>query len=126
MTACTDGGHYNNRAVKFPDFKTSHGVVSVGPIQDRGEFTCDKFGLYLIIASITSDSPNAAYQIIKNGNALVDVRIVPDYSSGPLKKYTGTGSAVADLNRHDILEIHVVTNSYIYGKYSWLSIIKID
>lgn len=126
FTACADAGdYYNNRVVKFPDFKISYGINNLSAVKSSGQFTCEKPGLYLITASMMSHTPKAEYQIRKNRIALVYVRIAPDYVDGHKKHYTGTGSAVANLNKYDTLDINVVTYSYIHPAYSCLSIIKI-
>ncbi|VDI12542.1 Hypothetical predicted protein [Mytilus galloprovincialis] len=125
VTACAASDSYNNRVIRFPDFKTSYEINNPSALKTLGQFICDKPGLYTIIPSMMSNTPNAEYQIRKNGIALVYIRMVPNYSDSNQLHYTGTGSAVVFLNKADILDIKTVTDTFIHGPYSCLSIIKI-
>lgn len=127
VTACATGDRYNNNSViRFPNIRASYGINTLSTLQTFGKFTCEKPGLYLTIASIMTHLSDAEYQIRKNGNTLVYVRIVPRFSGDQIQNHhTGTCSAVVFLSLCDTIDIHAVTDIYIHVGYSCLSIFKI-
>ncbi|CAG2223148.1 C1QL [Mytilus edulis] len=127
VTACATSGLYNrNSVVRFPNIKTSYGNNSFSTLESNGKFTCSTPGLYFIVASMMTNVPNSEYQIRKNGDSLVYVRIVPNVSNDPRGQYhTGTGSAVVFLDFHDTIDIHTVTGIDIHPGYSCVSLFKI-
>ncbi|CAC5417658.1 Zinc finger protein 330,Zinc finger protein 330 homolog [Mytilus coruscus] len=122
VTACVDGDDgINGGVIKFTKKKTLHGINSLTTLTSQGQFTCEKSGLYLIVASLMSSTHNGEYQIVKNGNPLVHVRIVPTDSD----YHTGTGTALTQLQIGQRVAIHANTGTFVRPGYSCMSIVKL-
>ncbi|CAG2246631.1 unnamed protein product [Mytilus edulis] len=109
--------------IKFDNIKYSVGITNLSTYKTTGKFTCEHEGLYLISASVMSNTNKAYYHIRLNGNDISYTYIVEHSGS---KAFTGAVTVTTMLNPNDQVWLYAGGSWFIYsGLWSKLTIIKI-
>lgn len=112
--------------IKFDDVKFSAGINDLSAYKSTGKFTCETGGIYLISASIMSNTNVADYYIYLNGNQISKTYI--GYTSSPpsLMYHTGTVVLARQLRPNDSVWVYSDSDYYMYnGLLSTLTIVKV-
>lgn len=93
-------------------------------MKNNGTFICEKKGLYLVIVTVmTCSVSNSKFDIYKNNNHFMQYYI----RGGSTRNcYSGTGTAVVELNVNDDLNVRNSNNDVeIYENWSSFSAVKL-
>ncbi|XP_063407384.1 early endosome antigen 1-like [Mytilus trossulus] len=129
FTACANTRTVNvGLGIPFDDIKESHGIHNLDQLKTRGEFVCEKPGLYLISAHISSQNPGADFSIKTNKMDVTRVQVVPlappTNTQGNL--HTGSGLVIVELDNSDYVWIEPYSkNMKVWYFFSCLSIVKL-
>ncbi|XP_076071310.1 uncharacterized protein LOC143042745 isoform X6 [Mytilus galloprovincialis] len=116
-------GTITNTIMKFDDVKYSVGITNLSSFKTTGKFTCEHEGLYLISASVMSNTNDAHYHIRLNGNTISQTYI-GQHNGGKL--FTGAVTVTRTLNPNDQVWLYASGSWYLYGgTNSKLTIIKV-
>lgn len=109
--------------IMFNSIRTSTGVNNerLADIRNKGYFTCDKPGIYLIAISLVTHSPGIIVFLYKNSLGVKEIRLTHDSTDE-----TTTLTLLLQLNVGDTLKMRPASDVYIHGKgCSELTILKI-
>ncbi|CAG2256645.1 unnamed protein product [Mytilus edulis] len=129
FTACANTRTVNvGSSIPFDDIKESHGINNLDQLKTRGVFECEKPGLYLISAHISSQNPGADFSIRTNKKDVTRVQVVPlappTDTQGNL--HTGSGLVIVELDNLDSVWIEPYSkNMKVWYFFSCLSIVKL-
>lgn len=111
--------------IKFDNVQFSIGIKNLSGYRSTGKFICESGGLYLISASIMSNTNGADYQIYLNGYARSYTRIGYN-DQGTSMQYTGTVVLALLLHPNDSVWVNNGGDYHIYGRdWSTFTIVKI-
>lgn len=112
--------------IKFDNVTFVVGITNQSAYRRSGKFVCEKEGLYLISASIYSETNNAHYYIKLNGDIMSKTWI--GYSSSPASLLQHTGTVVLALQLRPKDSVWVYCNGKFNiqaGLWSSLTIVKV-
>ncbi|CAG2246175.1 unnamed protein product [Mytilus edulis] len=123
MTAHPSSGTVSNNIIKFDYVTFSVGITNLATYKSTAKFSCDQEGLYMISASVTSQTSSAYYYIYLNGNDISCTYI--GYHIGNYHR-TGAVTATRKLNPNDQVWLYAYGSCYLNGGvFSSLTIVKI-
>ena len=130
MTSCSSVGTVQSGdIIRFPDIVTIYGISdnTKHSFIKTGKFSCEKAGLYLVTVSVMSLSPNACFNIKKDGQLLRSVQVTP-HSNWINNYHTGTGSVVVMLDAGENVYSKAIQATKIHHEngYSCMTITKIN
>ena len=126
LSSCSDGEAISNGIIAtFPATITVYGISDILEFRNSGQFVCEVPGVYLFSVHILSESSYAFYQMLKNNIHLSYVHVIYTRHTIHLDRHTGTGVMAVQLNVGDTLYVKALSNMYIFGSYSCMTIIKI-
>lgn len=109
--------------MQFDYVRYSAGITNVSAFESTGKFTCELEGLYIIAASVMSNTRGATYDIRLNG-IQISMTFIGDHSADYY--FTGAATVTRKLNPADQVWLQAVTSCHIYGNlYSKFSVIKV-
>lgn len=112
--------------LKFDDVKLSVGISNHSEYKRTGKFICERNGLYMISASITSDKTGAYYTIYLNGKPMSETYIVHNSNNPSIMRYNGAVVLALQLSSNDSVWVYKSGSSTAYGGlWSTLTIVKI-
>ena len=122
---CLDGHRqYSGGSVlSFKSVQVTTGIstTSVENIKQTGTFTCETVGLYLITASLMSNTNGAITIIYRNNNI-----VAYNYFSVNGSHQTTTVVALQHLDVNDVISVIAYNDMYVYGYPSTcLSVVQI-
>lgn len=109
----------------FTGIRTSNGLNStrLADIGNKGYFTCDKDGLYMISVSIITHTTSGRVYMYKNGSVLNRIYLHNAHDSDVK---TTTFNSLERLSKGDTIILKASTTLYVYGSsYSVLSVLQI-
>lgn len=129
FTACASTMTVNiGTHIPFDVIKESRGIQNLDQLKTTGVFICEKPGLYLISAHISSQLPGADFTIRTNKMEVTRVQVVPLAASTNIQEnlHTGSGLIIVELNNLDSVWIEPYShNMDVWSFYSCLSIVKL-
>lgn len=122
----TDESLSGNTVIKFDAIKSVYSISNVNSFKSSGIFKCEISGLYLITATIMSNSSYAEFSIYVNEHQLD--RILFQITTPLIYGYqTGTGNLAFHLCVGDTVMVKTGTTMKVFGKnmLSCITIIKL-
>ena len=113
--------------IKFADVICNIGVKGLNNFISSGIFKAEVAGLYIVAATVNSETINSEFSINKNSQSIAYVTIAGTGNNDQ----SGTGVVVTQLAVEDRISIKALYGSMepsmtIYGIYSTLIIVKIN
>lgn len=109
--------------MKFDDVKYSIGISNVSAYENTGKFICELEGLYIIAASVMSQTVGASYYIRLN-KQFISNTYIGDHSGNHY--FTGAVTVTRKLNPADQVWLQAYGSwNFHGGLYSKFTIIKI-
>ncbi|VDI10352.1 Hypothetical predicted protein [Mytilus galloprovincialis] len=116
-------GTISNTIIKFDNVKFSVGITNMSAYKTTGKFTCEQEGLYLISASVLSNTNSAHYYVILNGKS-VSLTYIGSHSS--TYDHTGAVTITQNLHPNDQVWLYADGSWFLFGNlHSQFTIIKI-
>ncbi|CAC5384105.1 unnamed protein product [Mytilus coruscus] len=125
LTAQLTSGKASYGILKFDNVIFSVGYNNLPAYKSTGKFVCEKTGLYLIFASISSSKNNAYYNLYLNNNVITSTYINYDSNSPSTTWSTGTIVLTLHLRHSDSVWVNNGPTSIYTGKWSTLTIVKV-
>lgn len=128
LTVCAKYKSYSSGDyIIFPYVKTRYGVSNstVSALGNSGKFKCEKAGLYLLSASLTTNTKTyVQIQMHRNNGEQLVLIAFPEITGYSYR--TNTFSFLQHLNMHDILYMQADTTATIYGnQWSCISFLQL-
>ncbi|VDH98347.1 Hypothetical predicted protein [Mytilus galloprovincialis] len=116
-------GTLSTTIIKFDNVKFSVGISNMSAYKTTGKFTCEQEGLYMISASVLSNTNGAHYYIKLNGK---DISLTYIGSHSSTYDHTGAVTVTQKLYPNDQVWLYAGGSWYLFGAlYSQLTIITI-
>lgn len=119
LTVCAKTALYSSGdKILFTYVKTKYGVSNstVSALGNSGKFKCEKAGLYLLSASLmTNTKTYVEIQMHRNNGEQLVVISFPEITGTSYR--TNTFLVLQHLNMHDILYMQAQHTAYIYGNF---------
>ncbi|XP_071181351.1 myosin-11-like [Mytilus edulis] len=126
MTAQPVSASTKRGIIRFDDVKFSIGINDLSSYKSTGKFTCETGGIYLISASIMSQTNDAYYHIILNGTTISATNIGYSSSSPLTMHHTGSVVLARQLRPNDSVWVSSNGNNYMFGgMLSTFTIVKV-
>ncbi|VDI63085.1 Hypothetical predicted protein [Mytilus galloprovincialis] len=122
MTAHPSSSGTVSNIIKFNYVTFSVGITNLATYKSTGKFSCEQEGLYIISASVMSQTSSAYYCIYLNGND-ISCTYIADHSGND--HHTAAVTVTRKLNLNDQVWLHTDGGWYLDGgDFSSFTIIK--
>lgn len=126
MTAHTTSGTSSPGILKFDNVKFSVGMSNLSSYKSTGKYICEKAGLYLISASIRTNTNNGYFDMYLNGNKISSTVISYNYNNPTYMYFTGTVVQAIQLRANDSMWVYSPNSATLKsGLWSTLTILKV-
>ncbi|XP_063448449.1 interaptin-like [Mytilus trossulus] len=124
MTAHPTSGTSSPGILKFDNVKFSVGMSNLSSYKSTGKYICEKAGLYLISASIHTNTNNGYFYMYLNGKQVSNTMISYNNNNPSLMQFTGTVLLALQLRANDSMWVYSSANVQS-GLWSTLTILKV-
>ncbi|CAG2221557.1 unnamed protein product [Mytilus edulis] len=126
MTAHTTSGTSSPGILKFDNVKFSVGMSNLSSYKSTGKYICEKAGLYLISASIRTNTNNGYFDMYLNGNKISSTVISYNHNNPTYMYFTGTVVQAIQLRANDSMWVYSPNSAMVQsGLWSTLTILKV-